>query len=204
MRLDRSDLKGLRLPLAAGLAMAAFGVAALLLSQDRLIEERRAQKTKQEQLRATRERVARFAEEEHEIRDNLVHFQTMERLGMIGAEKRLEWVEAIAAIRQQRHLYEIRYTVEAQRSVDYPGVAPAQRGAGLAFMASRLKFDMQLLHEGDLLQFLSDLNAAGNAYVSVRNCSISRAEGAGARGGPLRPRLRASCTIDMITLRTAA
>ncbi len=202
MMLDRSALKQLRVPIAAALILVGIGVAALIASDNRLVEARKAQKAAQDQLRSTRDRVSRVAEEEREIRNNLVHFQKMERRGMVGAEKRLEWIESIAAIRQRRRLFEIRYTVDAQRVVDYPGIVQTRKSDGATFMASRLKLDMQLLHEGDLLDFLDDLEAAGNSLVSPRSCSITRVEGAGGGGGPLRPRLRASCLVDMITLRT--
>lgn len=202
MTLDRSVLKRLRGPIAAALILIGIGVASLVVSDNRLVEARRAQKAAQDQLRSTRDRVSRVAEEEREIRDNLVHFEKMAGRGMVGSEKRLEWIESIAAIRQRRRLFEIRYTVDAQRVVDYPGIVQTRKGDGATFMASRLKLDMQLLHEGDLLDFLSDLEAAGNSLVSPRSCSISRVEGAGGGGGPLRPRLRANCVVDMITLKT--
>ncbi len=202
MTLDRSFLKRLRGPIAAALILIGIGAAALMVSDTRLVEARKARKAAQDQLRSTRDRVSRVAEEEREIRDNLVYFEKMASRGMVGAEKRLEWIESIAAIRQRRRLFEIRYTVDAQRVVDYPGVVQTRKSDSATFMASRLKLDMQLLHEGDLLAFLADLEAAGNSLVSPRSCNISRVEGAGGGGGPMRPRLRANCVVDMITLKT--
>lgn len=203
MMLGRADFKRLRLPLAAALVLLAIGAAALLMSERYLAEARKQQQAARAQLSAAKERFVRVAEEEREIRDNLVHFRRMADRGMVGAEKRLEWIEAIAATRTRRHLFEVRYKVEPQRPVDYPGISQNVKGPGAVFMASRVKLDIQLLHEEDLLNFLADLNAAGNSYLSARDCELARIEGGGPSGGPLRARLRASCVIDFITLKSS-
>jgi hypothetical protein len=62
-----------------------------------------------------------------------------------------------------------------------------------------MKVDLALLHEEDLLRFLSDLRASGNAYYSVKKCSVART-GPTATGATLIPRLRADCSIDLITI----
>jgi hypothetical protein len=58
---------------------------------------------------------------------------------------------------------------------------------------------LDLLHEEDLLRFLADLRASGNAYYSVRTCSMRRT-GQAATGTTITPRLRANCEIDLITV----
>jgi hypothetical protein len=59
--------------------------------------------------------------------------------------------------------------------------------------------ELALLHEGDLLNFLADLRESGNAYYSIKHCSLSRTGAAPATAG-LAPRLRAECEIDLITI----
>ena len=68
--------------------------------------------------------------------------------------------------------------------------------------SSALKVELALLHEGDLLGFLSDLRASGNAYYSVRQCSVGRTADA-VPAARVAPRLRATCQIDLITLAEA-
>ena len=70
------------------------------------------------------------------------------------------------------------------------------------FVVSKLKLDMLLLHEGDLLNFLADLQAGIKAHVSVRSCVVSRVERGAAPGATtLQPRLRAECQVDLISVR---
>jgi hypothetical protein len=61
---------------------------------------------------------------------------------------------------------------------------------------------MLLLHEGDLMNFLADLQAGIKAHVSVRNCIVTRRERGAAPGATtLQPRLRAECQVDLISVR---
>jgi hypothetical protein len=62
-----------------------------------------------------------------------------------------------------------------------------------------MQVNMALLHEEDLLRFLSDLRASGNAYYSVKKCVVTRS-GQAATGTTVTPRLRADCSIDLITI----
>ena len=200
MMLERSDLKRLRAPFVAALLLAGIGAAALVSTENNLAEAEQLRKAGHERLVAARNQLAKVSEEEQEIRNNLVQFKQISDRGMTGAEKRLEWIETLAAIQKKRRMFQVQYTLEPQRAVDYPGMAQNQKGGAGIFMASRVKLELQLLHEEDLLNFFADLRASGASFASLRSCSISR-EGIGSGGGPLRPRLRASCDIDMITLK---
>lgn len=203
MMLERPDLLRLRVPFVAALLLAGTGAAALVYSENNLAEAEKRNSAQHERLVAAKDRLAKVSEEEQEIRNNLVKFKQIADLGMAGAEKRLEWIEALVAIQKSRRLFQVQYTLEPQRPVDYPGIAQYQKGGGGIFMASRLKLELLLLHEQDLLDFFADLKASGGSFASLRSCSISRTETVFAAGGPMRPRLRASCVVDMITLRAA-
>ena len=201
MMLERPDLRRLRVPFVAALLLVGIGAAALVFSEYNLAEAEKLKSAQHDRLVAVRDRLAKVSEEEQEIRSHLAQFKRFADLEMTGAEKRLEWIEALVAIQKNRRLFQIQYTLEPQRALDYPGVAQSQKGEGGTFMASRMKLELLLLHEEDLLNFLADLRAAGGSFASARGCSVSRTEGAFAAGGPMRPRLRASCVVDMITLK---
>jgi hypothetical protein len=127
-----------------------------------------------------------------------VHFEQMRRYGMVGDQNRIDWIESIARIKNSRKLFEIRYNIEAQRSLDYPGVV----ATGAAdFVVSRMRLNMLLLHEGDLLNFLADLQAAGKGHVSVRRCTVTRIERGAPSATALQPRLRAECQVDLVSVR---
>jgi len=62
-----------------------------------------------------------------------------------------------------------------------------------------MKVELALLHEEDLLRFLSDLRQSGNAFYAVRKCALSRT-GQAVTGTTMTPRLRGDCDIDLITV----
>jgi hypothetical protein len=71
--------------------------------------------------------------------------------------------------------------------------------ANVEFYASSMRVDLALLHEEDLLRFLADLRASGNAYYAVKQCALQRT-GQAATGLTITPRLSANCQIDLITV----
>jgi hypothetical protein len=53
-----------------------------------------------------------------------------------------------------------------------------------------------------LLNFIDDLTKRGRSYIAVRSCDVQRMDrGSGSGATALAPRLRATCIIDLITIR---
>jgi hypothetical protein len=198
MTLVAKDLKRLRLPMAACAALAIAGVACYLAADSYLQETKKLAAAMSAQRAEVQTRLASANEEEREVKANLQQYQALAARGIVGEEKRLDWIDAITAIKNERRLFNISYSIEPQRDLNYPGIAP---GGGVRFLVSRVKADIQLLHEEDLLNFIDDLAKRGRSYLSVRSCDIQRAERASA-GTTLGPRLQAACVFDLITIRS--
>src|SRR3979490_1977377 len=154
MNVTRDDLKRLRMPLSAAIILLVLGAGSLIASGYYLDEARTAQDATRLTRVAAQERVLRVAEEEREIRDDLVYYEQMRQRGIVGEQSRLDWIESIAKIKNDRKQFAIRDNFEAKKPLDYPGLVPA--GAA-DFVVSRLKLDMLLPHGGALLNFLADL-----------------------------------------------
>ena len=199
MNVTREDFKRLRMPLAVAITLLVLGAASLIASGYYLDEARTTQDATRLTRVAAQERVLRVAEEEREIRDDLVYYEQMRQRGVVGEQSRLDWIESISRIKNDRKLFEIRYNFDAQRPLDYPGMVPT---SAADFVVSRLRLDMLLLHEGDLLNFLADLQAGIKAHVSVRSCNVTRIErGAAPSATALQPRLRADYQVDLVSVR---
>jgi hypothetical protein len=199
MNIERDDLRQLRVPLALAIVLLALGAACVATVEYYLDAGKSTYEATRQSRIAAQLRVSKVAEEEREIRESIVHYEEMRQRGMMADQTRLDWIESIARIKNTRKLFEIRYSFDAQRSLDYPGIVPT--GAA-DFVVSRLKLNMLLLHEADLLNFLADLQAAGIAHVSVRNCTVTRIErGSTLSATALQPRLRAECQVDLVSVR---
>ena len=195
MSFSARELRLLALPLLACLALLAAGAAFITWSENRRAAEEQALAAARAERSQAKERLMRIAEEEREVKEKLEIYRQLKALGILGEEQRLEWADAMARIRAERELPDLRYRVERQVSLK----TVAGKPANVEFYASTMHVEVALLHEGDLLRFLGDLRASGNAYYAVRRCSLTRTGQPAATSG-LSPRLRAECEIDLITI----
>jgi len=195
MKFGRRDIRKLRLPIAACLALIAAAAACYVAADGYLQETQKVAAATSAQRTEVQAKLARANEEEREIEASLKQYQALAAHGVIGAEKRLDWVDTVTAIKNERRLFNIGYSIEPQKELDYPGFSP---GGSVKFMVSRAKVTIQLLHEEDLLNFIDDLAKRGKPYLSVRSCNVARESLSG--GTTLAPRLRANCVFDLITI----
>ena len=195
MNLTREELKRLAAPLLIALALLVAGVAIIYSAGEGLRVAQARFGVAQSERRQNAERLARIAEEEREVNQKMDVYQQLKALNILGEERRLEWADAINRIRVQRELLDVRYRVERQKLLNSAPGKPAN----VDFFASTMRVDMQLLHEEDLLRFLADLRASGNAYYAVRKCVMMRT-GQTVGSTTMTPRLSAQCEIDLITI----
>jgi hypothetical protein len=197
MKLGRRDLKWLWLPIAACIALIVAGAACAYLADGYLQETKGLATAAAAQRAEVQAKLARANEEEREIEASLKQYQELAARGVIGQENRLDWIDTVTAIKNELHLFDITYSIEPQKALDYPGFGP---GSGVTFMASRVKMTLKLLHEGDLLNFIDELAKRGKPYLSVRSCDVRREDRG--RGTTLAPRLQANCIFDLITIKS--
>ena len=197
MKLGTKDLKRLLLPVTACLALGLVGVACYFAADSYVQDTEKQRAAISAQRTEVQGKLNRANEEEREIKANLQQYRALVARGIIGEEKRLDWVDTITTIKSERRLFNISYSIEPQKQLDYPGFSA---GSGVYFMTSRVRINLQLLHEEDLLNFIDDLAKRSKLYLSVRNCTIQRTE-RGSGGTVLAPRLQADCVFDLITIR---
>jgi hypothetical protein len=195
MTLTREEMRKLALPVVTALGLLVAGAWLVSSATEARTRAQAQLVAAQAERRQNGDRLARIAEEEREVREKLDVYQHLKRLNIIGEERRLEWADAVARIRNQRELLDLTYRVDRQKLLKS---VPGKPGS-IDFFASTMTVQLDLLHEEDLLRFLSDLRESGNAYYSVKSCDLRRT-GQAATGTTITPRLRASCEIDLITL----
>ena len=195
MNFTPEDLKKLAPALVFALALLAAGAAIIWSAGEARAKALARFATAQAERRQNAERLARIAEEEREVHQKLDVYKQLKRLNILGEERRLEWADAMTRIRAERELLDLSYRVERQKRLkSVPG-----KPAPVDFFASTMRVQLDLLHEEDLLRFLGDLRASGNAYYAVKSCNLTRT-GQAATGTSMTPRLRANCEIDLITV----
>lgn len=196
---SRDDFRRVGLSLAIALAMLAGGAATVAYSLKLLQAEQKASRAATAQRNEIRGKLSRAREEEQEIRRKIARYNDLAARGIVGDERRLEWVEQIRRIRQARRLLDVQYEIAPQRVLD---TSELPGGSGkFDFFASATRLKMDLLHEEDLLNFLADLRATMPAHLQVDSCVVERSAPAGGGERGLAARLKAECAIDFITIR---
>ncbi|WEF34797.1 hypothetical protein [Pseudoduganella chitinolytica] len=175
-------------------AVTAFAtIAAVVTSYWKLQHARQDELVAQGLRDAARQSFVHVEAEKQDIRIYQPLFLDLRRRGFVGAESRLEWVEAIRQIQAARRLLPLTYQIEPQQPYKLAGrVATGE----YQLRGSRMTVHMDLLHEMDLFDFLSDLRQRG--VFTVQDCAMRRTASAG--NAPLAPGLTADCTLNWLTL----
>jgi hypothetical protein len=195
VNLSREELGRLALPAFAAIVLIGAGLWLIKIAGEARTKAQAQLISAQAERRQNSDRLARIAEEEREVSEKLDVYKQLKRLNIIGEERRLEWADAATRIRNQRELLDLTYRVDRQKLLkSLPG-----KPGSVDFFASKMTMQLDLLHEEDLLRFLADLRESGNAYYSVKSCSVRRI-GQAPTGTTINPRLRASCEIDLVTV----
>lgn len=189
----KDDFPPLRRALAIFAISVALGIVLVGSSQAILHREQNAMNRAQ-----TERNEARSQHLQAEIaRGDILTFQPefirLRERGFIGEEARLDWVEQIGRIRDERKLLPISYEFLPRQNfrID-PSIAPGK----LELHGSKLILRMDLLHEQDLLDLLADLKNQG--FYALQACSIKRT--GKADPVPLSPQLSAECSLYRLTL----
>ncbi len=185
------------------LVLAGAGVAAALYGIDRHNATEVGFLQVKAQARDTRQRLGSVYGERLEIDAFLARYNTLQSIGALGDESRLDWIERLAAIRDDMRLPRLSYNVTARQ----PNPALQEPAPGLRFESSGMKLEFGLVHEGDLLQIIARLRAPPMGVFEIRNCSLQRAPAAPTDASPeamdnraVPGNLRGECLLDWTTL----
>lgn len=197
MKLGVEDWPKVRISALAALLMVAVGAATLYAAnrfRDRAEQARTAALAQRSEADG---KLRRVREEENEIKQKSLLFNSLQERGMIGEEPRLDWIELLKDIRDRHRLLDLRYELSPKRPLDSGEVGE------FAFYLSSMKLELTLLHEEDLSRFLADLRQQARALIRINRCRIERLPAGSEERSGGRANLSAECDIDWLTAREA-
>jgi len=194
MKFTRRDLVKLKWPLVGALLLLVIaGLLAWWSQQDaqNAEQQRNAAENSKNQIE---QRLHQVRTEEEELKERAQIFQKMQKSGIVGEEKRLDWTEMLRAIQNEIRPPAMTYEFGAQ--------IPLEKMTGLdyAYFASPMRLQLRLLHEEDLLNFLARLQKEAKALVLIRSCKLSPLPNSG-EAREMLPQLSAECELQWITVR---
>ncbi|OGV76770.1 MAG: hypothetical protein A3I83_07645 [Methylotenera sp. RIFCSPLOWO2_02_FULL_45_14] len=201
MKLNKQDWQKLQTPLVI-LGSVIITVTLLFgFAQYYNTNQKQALQTQKNLLNAARQRYQSSGTEKDMITEFLPQYQALISQGFVGEERRIEWVDDLRAQHKNHKLFGIKYNISQQEK--YTPVFARNLG-GFVLHRSVMKLELDMLHEGDLLQLTESLNANNAASFMLRDCEIVRLNTNGTPSNQLIANLHAQCELDWLTLREPA
>jgi len=197
MTFTGEDLGRIRGSIALLVIVAAAGAGAVYWTSQQLQAERNATTTMEAKVAEARSRVSRVQLEKQELALHYPEYQALISRGVVGQDRRLEWIETVESLGRKHGLFSLNYTLGGQTLFQDPA-ADEVRASFDAF-ESPLTLEMAVLHEEQLLAFLRELRSQIHGLTILERCSVERV----GSGRELRfgPQLKATCAIRLINLR---
>lgn len=195
MRLTRQDWPHLRGTVFFAAAVLALALAAVGAAHQFKTRMQQSHAALQAQVAQAHARLARTQEERKNLDDYYEEYRRLVARGVIGEEQRLDWIETIDRLRGQQQLFSARYTISPQRPFQPEMPLP---GGPIDLVASDMRLQLTLLHEGELARFFEALREEAKGLFLLRGCQVRRAA-----ADPLRfgPQLEADCQLTWISLK---
>ena len=179
----------LAIAVAASFALVAF-------SSNQRAQSERQYRDQLTALQEARTRYQRSGDERETVMHYLQAYRQLEKIGFVGAEQRLNWVESLRAANAQAGLMGLDYQLTAQEPFPY---VVKDNPIGERVKHSRMRLAFGVLHEGDLTRLLRALAAQQPGLFTLNSCSLDRA---GRQGAPVpsQANLNAVCELSWLTV----
>jgi len=189
------DLRALRTPALVLFLVTLAAVGAVYYTDGLLAQSRRQLAQQEALLKEARNRLYQSGEEREVITRYLDAYQQLQRIGFVGEEQRINWLDGLRIANQRAELFGVDYQISEQRLYPYAGeFDPGQ----IALRQSVMKLRFRLLHEEDLMRFFNALAQGGAGVFFVDQCTLKRLEASGAIR--YQPNLAAECELSWITV----
>ena len=197
--MNQADLRELKTPLVVLLAVVLASAAAIYFSE-RLMATAREQLARQQvQLKEAQTRLQKSGDEKEIIVRYLDRFRQMERIGFIGEEQRINWLDGLRLANQQADLFGVDYQIGAQRPYAY---AAEFHSGQLTLNQSIMRLRFRLLHEEDLVRFFDTLARQGTGLFTIDQCFLRRINTRGVIR--YQPNVNAECDLSWLTVKVLA
>lgn len=124
-------------------------------------------------------------------------YEQLEKQDIIGDDHRLDWIEGLEKLRQQNRVIDFRYNIAPQKAY---APQPAVDSGNFSIHYSEMKLQFDLLHEGQLLNFLDALRSQIRGHYHLAGCMLHRGDPA-TDTDAAAVHIKAECSGGWITLK---
>lgn len=121
-------------------------------------------------------------------------FNALKKQNIVGDEQRIDWVETIQSSSKRHLIPSVKFTLDQRTPATLPDDV-----SNIAVYVSRMRLDMNLLHEGDLFDLFADLDARANGLYGISKCNLKQ-ETTNKSADVLTNRLDSNCELYWYTM----
>ncbi len=192
----KSALQLLRWPLAATVLGIITATLFVVGSYFYLEYQKKSDAQSKRALQEAQARVTNANKEAEDLRGSIDLYQQLVAYGVFQKESRLGWIETLNQLKAKHKLSALEYDLSPQRTIAQTG---GRSFPSIDIAGSRVTLKAQSYHDGDLMNFLSDITHLGKGFYPMDHCAIRLLEPQ--VGNPLAPRIEANCAFDWVTLK---
>jgi hypothetical protein len=198
MKFAKSDFPLLRWNLMAIAVSLLASTTVLYISGKYAEKTQKDLRAAQSQLNDARNRLNTAFEDQKNMAIYADEYRALVERKIIGDDHRLDWMEGMEKIRQQNLIVDFRYSIAPQKIYVSQ---PAINSGNFDIHYSEMKLQIDLLHEGQLLDFFSALRKQISGQYQLENCALKRAAGNDDDGTTIAAHIKAECSGGWITLK---
>lgn len=171
MKIEYLDWSILRIPSAIFITVCLITVSIVTASYYYRQAMQQEYTASQSTFRNISSRYLQVDQEEMLIKKYYPEFLDLYKSGLIGKEKRLDWIESLQSISEVLEIPSLRYEISSQEPL--PESLPIDTGRFRIYQ-SVMQVNMDMLHEIDLIRFLERINKVAQGLYTVSSCSLTR------------------------------
>ena len=149
---------------------------------------------------STSQRYLDVDQEEKLLHEYYPQFVSLYNKGVIGSEKRLNWIEALRKSGEEIKLPALRYSIDSQEvftpefEINY---------SGYTLYRSNMELNLGLLHEGDLFTLLKYIDQTADGAYTISECTF-RMKGSEIKMEKEHANISANCLLHWLTIDLAS
>lgn len=120
--------------------------------------------------------------------------------GVVGEERRLNWIEALKANGIEYRIPKIQYRIDSRSFEDPETFGFMAESSELPVIyRSRMELELEMLHEAEILALLDALGKDAQGLFTINSCDVSRS--AEELLWDLNPNFSGKCALDWYTIK---
>lgn len=191
MTFSQADLPHIKLSLLTLIVTLVLGGSAVFISQKFATDAKKASLSAQQQLSDARTKLKAAQDDQENMSTYTKEYSAIQRREIIGDEQRLNLIENLETLRQRNRVLDFKFAIAPQQPYK---PATAVDSGNFDLQLSAMTLQLELLHEGQLINFFDSLRRDMNGWFILDKCTLDRSSGAAAQ-------LKADCTGGWLTLK---